>query len=465
MKSSKADVHSRVHAIPEIRFEDGQKMTPYAGMVLIQALFEKLRLKERLQFCFGNRNSQAIFGKPVAVILLVTHLLLGFRKLRGLDYYREDPLITRIIGVRQLPDVSTETRTLGQIDVKEVLAYRSLIRGLVLDRLLVLDPARVTLDFDGSVQSTKRHAEGTAVGYNKIKKGARSYYPLFCTVSQSGQILDLYHRSGNVHDSRGAMLFMRACILAVKRKLPHAQIEVRIDGAFFSERLLRQLDRMGVLFSASVPFERLAELKRMIEERRHWEVIDESWSCFEAKWKPKSWSEEFRFVVSRQRVKKQDKDPIQLDLFAPKTNDVEEDYEYDYRVMVTNQGASGRTVIGFHHGRGSQERIFSEAKSMASLDYIPFNRLIPNQIYALSAVLAHNLTRELQMQAETPERGTTRKRSPLWNFQTLSTMRQNLFHRAGIFKRPQGKLTLVLNSNPVVERELRYYLAALTDAA
>jgi len=36
---------------------------------------------------------------------------------------------------------------------------------------------RVTLDFDGSVQSTKVHAEGTAVGFNKNKKGARSYYP------------------------------------------------------------------------------------------------------------------------------------------------------------------------------------------------------------------------------------------------------------------------------------------------
>jgi hypothetical protein len=34
---------------------------------------------------------------------------------------------------------------------------------------------RVTLDFDGSVQSTTRWAEGTAVGFNKKKKGARSY--------------------------------------------------------------------------------------------------------------------------------------------------------------------------------------------------------------------------------------------------------------------------------------------------
>ena len=61
----------------------------------------------------------------------------------------------------------------------------------------------MTLDLDGSVCSTRGHAEGTAVGYNVKKKGARRYYPLFCKVAQSGQFLDVLHRPGNVHDSKG----------------------------------------------------------------------------------------------------------------------------------------------------------------------------------------------------------------------------------------------------------------------
>jgi len=64
------------------------------------------------------------------------------------------------------------------------------------------------MDFDGSVLSTGRVAEGTAVGFNKKKKGQRSYYPLFCTIAQIGQVLDLYHRSGNVHHSNGAEQFI-----------------------------------------------------------------------------------------------------------------------------------------------------------------------------------------------------------------------------------------------------------------
>ena len=75
---------------------------------------------------------------------------------------------------------------------------------MVLDRVQALELRRLTLDFDGSVIGTGRSAEGTAVGFNKKKKGQRSYYPLFCTVAQTGQAFDVLHRSGNVHDSNGA---------------------------------------------------------------------------------------------------------------------------------------------------------------------------------------------------------------------------------------------------------------------
>ena len=67
----------------------------------------------------------------------------------------------------------------------------------------------MTLDYDGSVLSTGRHAEGTAVGFNKKKKGARSYYPLFCTVAQTDQVLDVHHRPGNVHDSNEEVIVLR----------------------------------------------------------------------------------------------------------------------------------------------------------------------------------------------------------------------------------------------------------------
>jgi hypothetical protein len=43
-----------------------------------------------------------------------------------------------------------------------------------------------------------------------------------------------------------------------------------------------------VKFTASVPFERLTELKGMAEKRERWHKIDKQGSYFETQWKPKS---------------------------------------------------------------------------------------------------------------------------------------------------------------------------------
>ena len=112
-----------------------------------------------------------------------------------------------------------------------------------------------------------------------------------------------------------------------------------------------------VEFTASVPFDRFAELKILVESRSRWEQIDEKWSFFESEWKPKSWDNKFRFIFIRQKRKGE----LQLDLFEPR------DQDYDYKVIVTNKTA--KTILLFHNGRGSQENIFAQNKTQ--LDYTP----------------------------------------------------------------------------------------------
>lgn len=142
-----------------------------------QKLFAALRLRDRLRACFSHLGAAPIFGHHIIVLLLVVHLRLGYRELRDVRFYCDDPLIKRLLDLRRLPDVATISRALASIDGPAIDRFRSLCRRLCLDRLLALRLRRVTLDFDGSVQSTSRRAEGTAVGFNKKKRGARSYSP------------------------------------------------------------------------------------------------------------------------------------------------------------------------------------------------------------------------------------------------------------------------------------------------
>jgi len=458
MKSSKTAIHRKTHRIPEIKFED-QRLTSFAGLVLYQSLFARLGLKQQLAGCFRHLTVSPVFGHGVVVLLLIVHLLLGYRRLQDIRYYQDDPMVHRLLGLKRLPDVATVSRTLAGLDEASVAHLRQLVRQRVLDQLGGLVLARLTLDFDGSVLSTGRFAEGTAVGFNRKKKGQRSYYPLFCTIAQTGQVLDVWHRPGNVHDSNGARAFILACVREIKAIMPRCVIEARMDSAFFSDDIVRMLDTEGVEFTISVPFERFVALKTLIENRRRWCHLNGQWSFFETNWKPASWNERYRFVFIRSQNRKQYKGAVQLDLFIPY------EYGYDFKVIVTNKQTCAKKALTFHNGRGAQEGVFAELKSQTQMDYVPTRTKAGNQTFLLSAVLAHNLNREMQMLCYDKERNTTEKRAPLWCFEQLGTVRRKLIQRAGRLTRPQGKLTLTMSANPAVKSELLHYLDALKSAA
>ena len=135
VKSSKAQIHAKFHKIPTICFED-QKLTSFSGLLIFQLLFMRLNLKKRLKKCFSHIKVSPIFGHHLIVLLLIVHLLLGFRRLREVDYYRDDPLVLRILGLRKLPDVSTISRALSQMEDEGVDKYRQLSRDLVTEGLI-----------------------------------------------------------------------------------------------------------------------------------------------------------------------------------------------------------------------------------------------------------------------------------------------------------------------------------------
>jgi hypothetical protein len=445
---------SRAYKIPELKFET-QNLTSFAGLVIFQPLMRALGLKNRLWHCFRDLNLSRIFGHHIITMLLIVHLLLGYRRLRDLSYYQDDPMVKRLLGLNQLPDPSTVSRALSSIDDLSIERVRELCRNLVIERLKEIAIYRVTLDFDGSVFSTQsRTTEGTAVGYNLKRKGARSYYPLFCTLAQTGQVFDVYHRPGNVHDSHGAREFIIACIAILKKALPWVKIEVRMDSAFFSDAIVSILDEKDVEVTLSVPFERFAELKKRIQERDRWRILDATWSFFECAWKPKKWKKTYRFLFIRQRCAAIRKGPIQLDLFVPY------EYGYEFKAIVTNKWASGKKILRYHNGRAAQESVLGELKSQSQMDYIAVRNLLGNQLFMMAAVLSHNLNRELQMTTRVPERGTSEKRTPLWFFEELRSLRHRLIQRAGRFTTPKGNLTLTLSANESVKTGLLEFLEA-----
>lgn len=458
MKATPLTLGSKERSLPELWFETEQ-LTMFSGLVIIQQLFERVGLARRLQQVFRSRE-RGTYRFWKLFLLLIVHRILGFRRLRDAQGHRADPLLKQVVGLPEIPDVSTLSRRLRAMDEPRVGKAHEGNRQLVLDGLAEHRIRRFTLDFDGSVLSTRRHAQGSAVGFNRKRKGERSYYPLLCTVAQSAQVFDFVHRPGNVHDSQEAEAFMRKCLEAFRRRFPGAALEVRGDSAFFNERLVQTQEDCGTEFTFSVPFERFPRLKGLIQTRQHWERVDEKTDAFELDWKPACWQRQrVRLIAVRTRQPNQRKGPLQLDLFVPV------DSEYQYQVVATNKPSRHSHVIAVHHGRGSQEGIIGELKSALNLDYVPCGKQLANETFLLSGVYAHNLLRALQMQITSPQRERRWKRPACWIFEKAQTLRTNLLLRAGRLSQPGNRKKLTISGDAEVAAMFAAHLEQLGSVA
>ena len=228
-----------------------------------------------------------------------------------------------------------------------------------------------------------------------------------------------------------------------------------MDSAFFSDDIVTALDTQKIEYTISVPFERFTQLKQFVETRHQWHRVDSSTDYFERRWKPKCWNKTCRFMFVRQQSKKQSKGPVQLDLFTPY------EYGYEFKVILTNKQLKASRLVAYHNGRGSQEGIFAELKSHNQLDYVPTRYWNGNKIYLLCTLLAHNLSKEVQMRTMPPHRAVKAKPPALWEFKQLGTLRRELIHTVGRLISPQGKLTLSINIDKKNQAQMLQYIEAL----
>lgn len=454
-KCSRSAVRGRSQPVDTVTFED-QSLTRFAGLAVLQRWLADTGFKERLRRALRGVSDATSYGYHALVLVLILHYLLGWRRLQEVADYRDDPMVARTLGLQRLPSVAALSR-LDRAPPALVEHLRGFMRDGVAERITASGLRTVTLDFDGTVQSTRRRAEGSAVGYNSQRKGERSYYPLLCTVAQLGEVFDVAHRPGNVHDSRGAAQLIDDCVARLRRASPGLRLEARLDTAFGHPSILETLADQGVAFTTGLNFTSSPRIKDAVERRRHWHRLDGDADYFELpqRLRPDTWARPFRVIVVRQKVRGREHGPIQLDLFEPVSS------HYRYKAIVTNRRQRAATVVAFHEGRGEQEGLIGELKADCGVDRVPAKRLVANQIHLLASLIGHNVGRELQITAAPGPAHNTVHRAALWTCQQLSTLRRQLLWQPARLVRPNGKLTLALGANTTMKARFLGFWHAL----
>lgn len=302
-----------------------ERLTSDAGAVILREILERLGIVgwmvERLQ----DRRDPRLITHPLAELLRTAVLLIaqGWRDQDDADALRDDPafrlaasdrkgtspLITRPRGQRSnrnpaQPDGLASQPTLSRL-------YRMLSespnRSVLREGLLLLAARRLkalrnghrlryaTIDIDGLPISVHGHQPGSA--HNGHYHG-RIYHPIIAAIAETGDLLDVRLREGNVHGASGAMEFVLPLLDRVEKELCQVA-SVRMDAGFPEEKLLAALEARKTPYVARVRNNSLLNeaaapyLKRPVgrppAEPRMW--------FHEMRYQAGSWSHERRVIL------------------------------------------------------------------------------------------------------------------------------------------------------------------------
>ena len=194
-------------------------------------------------------------------------------------------------------------------------------------------------------------------GFNPHHRKDRSYYPLLAHVAQTGHILRVKNRPGNVHDSKQSATFLRELIDGVRHRLGRRlPLEFRMDAAFFQPDVLRLLAARGCAYAIKVGYWSWLPLKQLAAERPHWHALAPGVTGFEHRLVIPQWKLRLRVMIYRKHVQHESPKNFQLDLFTP------DDGHFEYYAVATNMPLSLPALYAFIGGRGAQEKTIAELK-------------------------------------------------------------------------------------------------------
>jgi hypothetical protein len=438
----KQDFIKRINSDLQIEFAK-QDLSTFSGLELFQRYFRLIGLQARLRKALAG-TSCGDYSSVHFVFIFIALWLTGGRRLRHIPFISEDPLVQRLCGLKSLPSDRTVSRWLGQFTNDAIEVLMELNSEIVTEKLRDLKLSRVTLNFDGTVLSCGDNVKWAARGYNPHNRHSKSLYPILCHVAQTGHFLKARNRPGDVHDSKGALAVIKSAVKEIKKALPNAVIEIRLDSAFFQKNIIKYLIREKIEFVMKVPMWKWLNLKDMIVFRQRWSHVNERLAFFKRPVEIEAWGMEVPMIFYREKLSDTPKPGHQLDFFTP------DDGVYEHSVLISNKEMSAENLLDFYNGRAAMEHDIAEVKGEFGFDVIPCKDYQGNGAHQQLSLLTYNLVRNFQLEVMNPkERPNTSSRTNIFEFASLKTLRFEMITAAGRLLNVSGAKILRLSQSTI----------------
>ncbi len=216
-------------------------LTSRAGLLAIAQLMDSLSLAERIDQHFPQPNSNRGFrpSEFIKTFILMQHE--GSFHLDDIRHIQDDEALRSVLGLNRLPKATTLGDWLRRMGSQPQIRDAWVKVNQALLQSALHHCKNVTLDIDATeIVAHKTDAQWT---YNKN----RGFMPMVGHIAETGQVVAVDFRSGNVPPAQDNLAFIHQC----KQSLPEGVSlkALRIDAAGYQTKIIQYCDDEGIEYA------------------------------------------------------------------------------------------------------------------------------------------------------------------------------------------------------------------------
>ena len=405
-----------------------QKLSAHAGSATFWAWLHGTHWGETLARHLPHRPATSNNHlTPLEKALSFTHGLLGeARKLAHVAYFRRDPVVPAMLGIRRVASASALSRFFSGFHSagQNLACFRPLWQWCV--NRLPSRPDGYTLDLDSTrLLHEDGHQQGVRAGYTR--HGLKPcLHPLLAIISEARLVAQLWLRSGNANCGSNVTAFF----LDLWHHLPrHVRLRgVRADSGFCLPELLALWEQLRVPYIVVAQLS--APIKNLLRAGLVWTPTEVAGTdVAELEYQTLGWPHPRRLILIRHRVAERP------EAGGKKLIDVP---GYLFQALVTSLPASVPPLAVWrdYNGRADCENVIKELQQGFALTTLCLHSFWATEAALSLATLTYNLTvlfqRHLGWQTKV----------------TIHSLRFWLFITPGLITHPAGKTTIKLAVPP-----------------
>lgn len=433
-----------------------KEITPWAGMGLMKQMLDRMGFAATLaspEVDLPQPGSNRAYPPAQLMTQFMLSVWCGAKRFEHAEVTRFDGVLGKLFGYERMANFKTIGRLFDRFDqAQNTRTFGALYQWMFAQ----VGPQVVTLDMDSTVLTRYGQQQGSAKGYNPVRRGRSSHHPLLAFVADTRMIANCWLRPGNSHTANNCLSFLEQ----TREHLKGKSIGLfRADSGFFERIILQHLEKTRAETGKATNYIIAARLTQPIQralaaQQGWWAIGDkegkaEGIEICDIQYQAAGRDAPRRLIAVRQHIaRRENAKGKTLSLFA----DMPEVKCWRYAAMCTNLDLPAEQIWRLYRGRADCENRIKELKYDFGFDSFCRKDFWGTEAALQTVMLAYNFMsifrQALLKKVNTLPQAAAAAAKGKDPDQTLQTLRYKLFATPGYIttqaRKPMLKMALAM---------------------